>query len=43
MCSESFSASSYSVLPLLKISSLAELSDSLWLTDAGICLMMVRG
>ena len=43
ICPESFNASSYSVLALLKISSLAELSDSLQLTDAGICLMMVGG
>ena len=40
---EVLSASSYSVLALLKISSLAELSDNLWLTDAEICLMMVLG
>ena len=43
MCPESFSASSYSVVALLKISSPAELSDSLQLIDAGICLMVVRG
>ena len=43
VCPKSFSASSYSVLALLKISSPAELSDILLLTDAAICLMMVRG
>ena len=30
-------------LALLKISSFAELSDNLWLTDVGICLMMDLG
>ena len=40
---EVFSASSYYVLALLEISSLAKLSDNLRLADAGICLMMVLG
>ena len=43
VCPEVLSASSYSVLALLKISSLAELSDNLRQTDAEICLMMVLG
>ena len=36
VCPEVLSAFSYSVLALLKISSFAELSDNLWLTDVGI-------
>ena len=43
LCLECFSASSFSVLVFLKISSLVEMSDGLWMTDAGICLMMLRG
>ena len=43
VCPEVLSAFSYSVLALLKISSFAELSDNLWLTDVGICLMMDLG
>ena len=43
VCPEVLSAFSYSVLALLKISSIVELSDNLWLTDVGICLMMDLG
>ena len=43
VCPEVLSAFSYSVFALLKISSFAELSDNLWLTDVGICLMMDLG
>ena len=38
VCPEVLRAFSYSVLALLKISSFAELSDNLWLTDVGILL-----
>ena len=43
VCPEVFSAFSYSVLALFRISLFAELSDNLWLTDVGIYLMMDLG
>ena len=42
VCPESFSASSHSVLALLKISSPVDLSDSLRLTDAKLNSKHVR-